>query len=111
MLVKLESSANLTEALEKAARINNVLELDKIIKDLNSFDFPDHKSLMKAIKIRIDDLDPFDPHSVIEYILENLSPELKNLMNPARMILLSNSKPKLFGCFQGIRTSLQREQS
>jgi hypothetical protein len=105
VLVKLESTLNLVDALEQATRINNNEELNKIIEELNAKNFPDYKSFMKQIRVHMRELDPFEPETVVNYILENVRPELKNLVNPARMILSSStSKPKWFQCFQGTRT-------
>lgn len=105
VLVKLESHMNLADVLEKATRINNNEELNKIIEELNATNFPDHKSFMRQIMVYIRELDPFEPETVVNYILENVRPDLKNLVNPARMILLSStSKPRWFQCFRGTRT-------
>jgi hypothetical protein len=104
VLVKLESTLNLVDALDQATRINNIDELNTIIEELNAKNFPDHKSFMKQIRVHISELDPFEPETVVNYILENVRPELKNLINPVRMILSSTSKPKWFQCFLGTRT-------
>lgn len=104
VLVSLDSSVCLSDALEKAARINNVEELTKIIEDLNSRTFTDYKTLVKHIRTHVRDLDPFEPESVVNYILDNIRPELKKLVDPANMILFSTSKPKWFQCFRGTRT-------
>jgi hypothetical protein len=103
VLVRFESSTNLADALEKATRINNIEELNKIIEELNAKNFPDYKSFIKQIRLYVKELDPFEPETVVNYILDNIHPDLKKLIEPARMIL-STSKPKWFQCFRGTRT-------
>jgi len=61
MLVKLDSMANLADALEQATITNNMFELNKIINELNSVEYSSHKELIKAIRKKIEELDPFEP--------------------------------------------------
>lgn len=107
MLVKLESMSNLAAALENATEMNNISELKKSLDELNSLQgVSNHKELMRHIRKHIEDLDPFEPVAVVNYILENLKPELKKLVDPAHMILSSPSpnKRSWFRCFQETRT-------
>jgi hypothetical protein len=103
VLVRFESSTNLADALEKATRINNIEELNRIIEELNAKNFPDYKTFIKQIRLYVKELDPFEPETVVNYILDNIQPDLKKLIDPASMIL-SISKPKWFQCFRGTRT-------
>lgn len=105
MLVRIESTMKLSEELDKATESNNIIELTKIIHELNSNTFPDHKSLILKIRESLLELDPFEPETVVNYILNNIRPELRQLVDPVHMILTARtSKPKWFRCFQGTRT-------
>ena len=95
---------NLKEELERATEVNNQNELNNILKELNDMNFVDYKSLVKQIRVHVKELDPFEPESIVKYILENIRPDLKKLVDPAHIILSSNSKPKWFHCFRGTRT-------
>jgi len=103
MSIVTAETQNLSDALESATKINNVAELKRIIDDLNSRNFSDHKSLIRCIREHVKDLDPFEPDTVVDYILDQIRPELKKLVS-ATSIILSTSKPKWFQCFRGTRT-------
>lgn len=95
----------LTEDLEHATEVNNQNELNKILKDLNEMNFLDYKSLMKQIRVQVKELDPFEPENTVNYILDNIRPDLKKLIDPVHMILSSStSRPRWFHCFRGTRT-------
>lgn len=106
MLVKLDSMANLADALEQATITNNMFELNKIVNELNSAEYSSHNELIKAIRKKIEELDPFEPVIEVNYILDRLKPELKKLMDPAHMILITDNstRPKWFRCFPRTRT-------
>lgn len=107
MLVKLESMSNLADALENATKMNNMSELKKTMQELNSLELSSYKDLMKHIRKHIEHLDSFEPENVLKYILDNLKPELKKLIDPVHMILSppsSSSRRWWFQCFRGTRT-------
>lgn len=89
------SLKDLTEdALENARRSNNSSEVSRIILNLNSEKFTDYETLVRSIKEHVDNLDPFEPRTIVQYILENLRPEYRRLLDPVNIILSSKKKKR-----------------
>jgi len=102
-IVQFEKGMNLADALNSAGRINNSREITRIIGELNETTFKSSKSLMKAIKIYVDELDPFEPYTSISYIVDSLTPSHKTLIDPVNMIMNTSTKQRrnLLPCFGG----------
>lgn len=96
------------DVLDLAMKQNNSEEIQKIVQAINSKVFEDYVSMAKAIRKQVQDLDPFDPESVIGYILDNVSPEHKKIMDPVQIVIkteLSTQSTTCWSrCFPGRET-------
>lgn len=97
--VTFEKGMNLSEALNSAGRINNSREIARIVGELNETSFETSNSLIKSIKKYIDVLDPFEPYTTISYVIDNLKPSHKELMDPVNMIMKFKQRRSLSQCF------------
>lgn len=97
--VNFEKGMNLADALDSAGRINNSREITRIIGELNEVTFDNSKSLMKSIKKHVTELDPFEPYNTISYVIDNLKPSHRNLIDPVNMIMNIKQGRSLSLCF------------
>jgi hypothetical protein len=97
-----DADADFENILLEATKRNNSEEIELIIKNINSQVYPDHVTLSKTIMQMVDELDPFDRDSVVDHVMENMSPENKSLFKPQAILEVSRQKSKRwlkFGCF------------
>ncbi len=92
--VTYSESVDFTSTLSCAAVINTLEEIQKITETIKSKKYSDYKSLVKDIKILVDELDPYDKKTTVSCILENILPEQRNLLDPVNIILYSEETPK-----------------
>ena len=96
------------DVLDSAMKQNNSEEIQKIVQTINSTVFDDYVAMAQAIRKQVRDLDPFEPESVIGYILDNVSPEHKKIMDPVQIVMALSTRRQSTTCwsrcFQGRET-------
>lgn len=89
---------NISEALNSAVKINNALEIARIISEINEGTYTSFDVLVTDIKMHVKELDPFDEYNTIRYIIDNIRPELQELLDPVRIIMVYKKK-RMLSCF------------
>lgn len=103
----LAGSGSIADVLDSAMKQNNSEEIQRIVQAINSTVFDNYVSMAQAIRKHVEELDPFEPESVIGYILDNVSPEHKKIMDPVQIVLFSTPRQSTTcwsRCFPGRET-------
>lgn len=91
---------SLADTLKKATEINNFNEITKIVMELNNTQFKSYKDLVKLFSRLIDEFDPVDRSSATAEILSMVRPDIRELLDPVNVIVVtSQNKKQTCRCF------------